>query len=65
MERGTLIHTPRYITTLTRFVSINLLKHPFNKTTLRIEHDNAEHEGTVESHNIVVNKRTLLFYYIL
>ena len=45
---------------------INLLKHSFNKTTLRIEHDNAEYKGTVESHNIVVNKtRILSFYYIL
>ena len=47
-------------------ILINLLKHYFNKTTLRIEHDNAEYKGTVESHNIVVNKtRILLFYYIL
>ena len=36
----------------------------FNKTTLRIEHDNAEDKGTVESHSIVVNKtRIILCYY--
>ena len=42
------------------------LKKSFNKTTLRIEHNNPEHKGTVESHNIAVNKtRILLFYYII
>ena len=47
-------------------ILINLLKQAFNRTTLRIEHDNAEHKGTVESHNIVVNKtRILLFYCII
>ena len=36
------------------------------KLHLRIKHDNAEHKGTVESHNIVVNKtRILLFYCII
>ena len=47
-------------------ILINLLKQSFNKTILKLEHDNAEHKGTVESHNIVVNKtRILLFYCII
>jgi len=47
-------------------ILINLLQHSFSKTTLRIERNNAEYKGTVESHNIVVNKtRMLLFYSIL
>jgi hypothetical protein len=47
-------------------ILINLLKQSFNKTILKLEHDNSEHKGTVESHNIAVNKtRTLLFYCIL
>jgi len=49
-----------------RPILINLLKKSFNKTILKLEHDNAEHKGTVESRNIVVNKtRILLFYCII
>jgi len=48
-------------------ILINLLKPSFNKTSLRIEHDNSEHKGTVESHNINCkqNEDTVnLLYYI-
>jgi len=43
-------------------ILINLLKQSFNNTTLRIEHNNAEHKGTVESHNIVVNKTRIILF---
>jgi len=47
-------------------ILINLLKQSFNKTILKLEHTNAEHKGTGESHNIVANKmRILLFYCII
>ena len=43
-------------------ILINLLKQSFNNTTLRIEHHNAENKGTVESHNIVVNKTRIILF---
>jgi hypothetical protein len=46
-----------HVTTLTYFiVFLQLLKHSFNKTIYRPEHDDTGHRETAKAHNIIVNK---------